>query len=43
LKERENIFLKTLECYGNYYGEEIGQGGITRKPGHWEIDVKGTR
>lgn len=43
LKDRENIFLQTLKCYGNYYGEEIGQGGITRKPGHWEIDVKGTR
>jgi hypothetical protein len=43
LKDRENIFLQTLECYGNYYEEEIGQGGITRKPGHWEIDVKGTR
>lgn len=43
LKDRENIFLHTLECYGNYYGEEIGQGGITRQPGHWDIDVKGTR
>ncbi|MCI0493443.1 hypothetical protein L0Z72_00420 [candidate division KSB1 bacterium] len=43
LKERENIFLNTLECYGEYFGEEIGKGGITRKPGHWEIDVKGTR
>jgi hypothetical protein len=43
LKDRKNIFLHTLDCYGKYFGEEIGKGGITRKPGHWEIDVKGTR
>jgi hypothetical protein len=43
LANRKTIFLHTLECYGNYSGEGVGQGGITRKPGHWEIDVKGTR
>ncbi|HEX9974184.1 MAG TPA: hypothetical protein VGD14_19095 [bacterium] len=43
LKDRENIFLHTLDCYGKYFGEEIGQGGIPRKPAHWEVDVKETR
>ena len=43
LKDREDIFLNTLACYGNYYGEKIGQGGVTRQPGHWKIDVTGTR
>lgn len=43
LANRKTIFLQTLECYGNYQGEEVGQGGIIRRPGHWDIDVKGTR
>lgn len=43
LSDRETIFLHALGCYGNYYGEEVGHGGIIRQPGHWEIDVKRTR
>ena len=39
----EEVLFKILECYGEYVDEIIGQGGITRKPSHWEIDVKSTR
>lgn len=37
------VFSETLECYGHYVGEEIGQGGITRRPYHWDTDVHSTR
>ena len=30
-------------CYGRYIGEEIGTGGITRNPEHWETDIRETR
>lgn len=30
-------------CYGDYVGEAIGSGGITRNPGHWDTDVQATR
>lgn len=30
-------------CYGDYVGEAVGSGGITRNPGHWDIDVGATR
>ena len=43
LDDRENIFLKILECYGDYMGEEIGKGGIVRVPEHWQTDVDETR
>jgi len=43
LAERENIFLKKLECYGCFYGEHIVDGGIVREPKHWRIDVQKTR
>ncbi len=42
LTHLEQIFLNTLECYGNY-GENIGEQGIVRRPGHWNADVKATR
>jgi len=32
-----------LPCYGTYHAENIAQGGATRKPGHWDVDVKETR
>ena len=37
------IYQNTLECYGNYIGETIGKGGITRRPEHWDQDVSSTR
>lgn len=37
------IFSETLECYGDYIDEKIGQGGIIRRPGHWNTDVSSTR
>lgn len=46
LNEEKDILKKyteILECYGNYYGEEIIIQGETRKPGHWDIDVNETR
>lgn len=43
LDNREDIFLRILECFGDYVGEEIGKGGIVRKPEHWEVDVNQTR
>jgi len=42
-ERREDIFIKYLPCFGNYEGENIGQGGIVRKKEHWDIDVKETR
>ena len=30
-------------CHGDYGGEEIGVGGITRNPEHWDVDVSSTR
>jgi hypothetical protein len=38
-----DIFQNILECYGNYIGETIGSGGITRRPEHWDKDVSSTR
>lgn len=43
IEKREDLFINYLPCFGNYQGEDIGQGGIVRQPGHWEIDVKETR
>ncbi len=43
LADRENIFLHILECYGDYVGEDIGEGGIVRAPKHWKTDVDETR
>ena len=39
----DHILFEVLECYGNYENEEIGLGGIIRKPSHWDIDVESTR
>ena len=38
-----DIYQNTLECYGNFIGETIGSGGITRRPEHWDKDVSSTR
>lgn len=43
LNSREDIFMRILECYGDYAGEEIRKGGIPRRPEHWSTDVKETR
>ncbi len=43
LAQRRAIFGEILECYGHYPGEAVGSGGIIRRPGHWDIDVSGTR
>ncbi len=43
LDQRKTIFGKQLACYGDYVGENIGRGGITRRPEHWVTDVSETR
>jgi len=39
----DSILFEMIECYGQYEGEDIGRGGITRKPAYWDIDVGSTR
>jgi hypothetical protein len=39
----DRILFETIECYGQYEGEEIARGGITRKPADWDTDVEATR
>ncbi len=43
LDQRQAIFHEIHECYGEYVGEEIGTGGIERRPEHWETDFGATR
>jgi hypothetical protein len=43
LDKRKTIFGKQLQCYGDYVGENIGQGGVLRQPQHWVEDVRETR
>jgi len=43
VQNREQVFVKSLACFGNYYGEEVGQLGEVRTSGHWDIDVSSTR
>lgn len=43
LDERQAIFGKQLDCFGDYVGENIRRGGITRRPEHWVTDVNETR
>ncbi|MCB0150750.1 MAG: hypothetical protein KDE01_24260, partial [Caldilineaceae bacterium] len=37
------ILYEVHPCYGEYVGETVGEGGITRRPDHWENDVRDTR
>jgi hypothetical protein len=43
IEAKDEILFETNECYGDYRGEEIVRGGITRRPFHWETDVESTR
>ena len=43
LDQREAIFHEILACHGDFVGEEIGSGGITRQGKHWQVDVSETR
>lgn len=43
LDRRKAIFHETHACYGEYVGEEIGAGGIERRPEHWDKDFGATR
>ncbi|HRJ42881.1 MAG: hypothetical protein KJZ86_20780 [Caldilineaceae bacterium] len=43
LDQRKAIFHEIHACYGDYVGEEIGAGGIERRPEHWDKDFGATR
>lgn len=43
LDRRGDIFAKELACFGEYEGETIAQGGIVRRPEHWDVDVRETQ
>ena len=43
LNRRKAIFHEIHACYGDYVGEEIGAGGIERRPEHWDKDYGATR
>ena len=43
IQDMKTYLYKTLECYGSYIGENIEQGGIIRRPTHWDTDVQSTR
>ena len=43
LDNRQEIFHKTVECYGSFHNEGIGQGGVERRPAHWAKDFRETR
>lgn len=43
LRDLNTTLFETLECYGDYVDEKIEEGGILRKPAHWDEDVKSTR
>lgn len=38
-----HLCTEFIPCYGNYHNEQLSIQGETRKPGHWETDVKETR
>lgn len=43
LDSLHSILYEVHPCYGEYVGETVGEGGITRRPDHWESDVRDTR
>jgi hypothetical protein len=43
LASLHSILYEIHPCYGNYAGEAVGEGGITRRPDHWEQDVRNSR
>jgi hypothetical protein len=43
IAKREDLFLNILDCFGDYQGEDIGERGELRRPGHWDTDVAETR
>jgi len=43
LRDLDQYLFEMLECYGKYVDEEILEGGILRKPSHWDTDVQSTR
>jgi hypothetical protein len=39
-KQFKKIFKEEIDCWGTYEGEQIQTAGITRKPKHWDEDLK---
>lgn len=42
-RDLNGILFDTLECHGEYVEERVELGGATRKPSHWEEDIRSTR
>ncbi|HHY55355.1 MAG TPA: hypothetical protein GYA08_07950 [Chloroflexi bacterium] len=38
-----SILYEIHPCYGDFWGESVGEGGITRRPDHWTQDVRNSR
>jgi hypothetical protein len=38
-----SILFERHACFGNYIGEQIGNGGTMRGPAYWDADVQATR
>ncbi|MFN3983066.1 MAG: hypothetical protein ACK4SA_22020 [Caldilinea sp.] len=38
-----SILYEIHPCYGDYIGETVGEGGVTRRPDHWRQDVRSSR
>ncbi|MFO7633772.1 MAG: hypothetical protein R6W76_14605 [Caldilinea sp.] len=38
-----SILYEIHPCHGEYIGETVGEAGITRRPDHWEQDVRNNR
>ncbi|MCS6825576.1 MAG: hypothetical protein NZ553_03085 [Caldilinea sp.] len=43
LANLHSILYEFHPCYGDYVGETVGDGGITRRPEHWTHDVRNSR
>jgi hypothetical protein len=43
LANLHSILYEIHPCYGDYVGETVGDGGITRRPEHWSQDVRNSR
>lgn len=43
LANLHSILYEIHPCYGDYVGETVADGGITRRPEHWSQDVRSSR
>lgn len=43
IDQLNTLLFEMHACYGDYAGENIGEGGVVRQPSHWDKDVRSTR